>query len=119
MSPQEARRIVDSLAHGVDPESGEVLSGDSPLCSANVIRALFLASTALSDPAPAAAAKPRAPQPGKAGGPWSTEEAADLVAAFDAGTSIRELAEQHQRSPGGIRSRLVRLGRIAESSKTP
>lgn len=117
MSPQEARRIVDSLAHGIDPGSGEVLSADSPLCSADVIRALFVASTALSDPAPAATVKRRTSQPGKAGAPWSDEEAAELVAGFDAGVSIRYLAQKHQRSIGGIRARLVRIGRITTGAK--
>lgn len=117
MSPQEAQRIVHSLAHGIDPDSGEVLAGDSPLCSANVIRALFLASTALSDSKTTTASKRRAPQPGNAGSPWSDEEAAELAAGFDAGVSIRYLAERHQRSIGGIRARLVRLGRITEGTK--
>lgn len=120
MSPQEAQRIVHSLAHGIDPESGEVLSSDSPLCGANVIRALFLATTALGDLGAAAkAAKPRAPRPGKAGAPWTDEEDTELAASFDAGVSLRYLAEKHQRSIGGVRSRLVRLGRITEGAKAP
>lgn len=119
MTPQEAQLIVHSLARGVDPESGEILAGDSPLCSAHVIRALFLASTALGEAAPTTPAKPRAPQPSRAGAPWSDEEDAKLAAEFDTGVSIRYLAEQHQRSVGGIRTRLVRLGRINEGQKTP
>lgn len=116
MSPQEAHRIVDSLAHGVDPESGEVLSGDSPLCSAPVIRALFLASAALSDAGKARSGK-SANRPGKAGTPWTAEEDAELAAAFDGGAPVRELADKHQRSTGGIRSRLIHLGRISEGAQ--
>jgi hypothetical protein len=116
MSPQEAQRIVDSLAHGIDPESGEVLTGDSPLCSAPVIRALFLASTALSDLGKGRAGKSTG-RPGKAGTPWSADEDAELAAAFDSGTPVRELAGKHQRSTGGIRSRLVHLGRMTESAR--
>jgi hypothetical protein len=116
MSPQEAQRIVDSLAHGVDPESGEVLSGDSPLCSAPVIRALFLASTALTDAGKVRSGK-STNRPGKAGTPWTTEEDTELATAFDSGTPVRELADKHQRSTGGIRSRLIHLGRISESAQ--
>jgi hypothetical protein len=114
MSPQEARRIVDSLAHGVDPESGEVLSGVSPLCSAPVIRALFVASAALGD-VDKVRPRPSAKRPAQAGAPWTVAEDAELAAAFDGGATVRELAGKHQRSAGGIRSRWIHLGRITEA----
>ncbi|WP_398498826.1 GIY-YIG nuclease family protein [Variovorax sp.] len=44
--------------------------------------------------------------------PWSPEEAARLLSAFDDGRSIEEIATQHARTPGAILARLVRLGRI-------
>ena len=36
-----------------------------------------------------------------------------LGQAFDAGLSIAQLANEHQRSEGAIRSRLARLGKLA------
>lgn len=41
MSPQEAARILDLLAQGIDPESGELLPQDNVVHSPTVIRALF------------------------------------------------------------------------------
>ena len=55
-------------------------------------------------------------RPGKAGTPWTAEEDTELAAAFDEGAPARELASKHQRSTGGIRSRLIHLGRITESA---
>ncbi|AOZ50229.1 hypothetical protein [Chromobacterium vaccinii] len=47
MSPAEARSIVEALAIGVDPLSGELLSQHAVLRQPEVVRALFLASRAL------------------------------------------------------------------------
>jgi hypothetical protein len=48
MSPTEARHIIEALAQGVDPETGEVLPQDNGLQRPVVIRALFCASQALT-----------------------------------------------------------------------
>ncbi|ACV36796.1 conserved hypothetical protein [Candidatus Accumulibacter phosphatis] len=47
MSPLEAKRIVEALASGIDPETGEVLPAQSTFNSPQVIRALFVAGKAL------------------------------------------------------------------------
>ena len=50
ISPQEARKIVDALACGVDPETGELLDASAShaaLNSPRTVRALFLASRVL------------------------------------------------------------------------
>jgi hypothetical protein len=54
--------------------------------------------------------------PAQAGKPWSRAEDSELADAFDAGRSIRELAEDHARTEGAIRSRLVRLGKLTLDS---
>ncbi|UUZ74621.1 hypothetical protein LP414_19795 [Polaromonas sp. P1(28)-13] len=115
MSPLDAQKIIDALASGIDPETGEVVSDDSPLNNPHVIRALFLASKALS--ATIRRIESNDGRPGKAGKPWSDAEDKQLLQAFDSGTSIQELTNQHERSVGGISSRLVRLGRIKERSE--
>ena len=121
MSPLEAQQIVEALACGVDPETGEILAAQTfhaALNSPRTVRALFLPFRALGGalgrPARAATGEHR---PGKAGMPWSPEEDAQLLQSFDAGASVRQMAEQHERSRGGIASRLVRLGRIQERSE--
>jgi hypothetical protein len=112
MSPHDARELIDALARGIDPRTGAALQAPGPLDDPQVIRALFVASQLL-----AAAAKrvtPAPQRPGNAGKPWTAEEETLLAEAFDQGTSLRDLAQRHGRSPGGIAARLVRLGKIEE-----
>ena len=111
MTPEEAKQIIDVLASGVDPATGEVLPEDNALNSPHVIRALFIASKALERMA-AKPARPSAAAPGKAGKPWSEDEDQRLLAGFDAGTPVAALALAHERSSGAITSRLERLGRL-------
>lgn len=116
MTPAEAKQIIEVLAGGVDPATGEVLSDNSPLSSPPVIRALFIAAKALE--AMAKGARPVSAAPGNAGKSWAEDEDQRLLAAFDAGTPAAELARTHQRTTGAINSRLIRLGRLQPAGKT-
>lgn len=111
MTPEEAKQIIDVLASGIDPATGEVLPDDSALNGPHVIRALFIAAKALEQMA-ARSARPSATAPGKAGKPWSEEEDQRLLGSFDAGTPVAALALAHERTSGAITSRLIRLGRL-------
>jgi hypothetical protein len=108
MTPAQAQEIIKGLAGGLDASTGEVLPEGGPLSHPHVIRALFMAAQALEQ----AAAKAARPVPGNAGKPWSEEEDQRLMAAFDGGTSVAELARAHERSRGAITSRLMRFGRL-------
>ena len=119
MTPAEAKQIIEVLAGGVDPTTGEVLADDSPLSSPHVIRALFLAAKALELLAAAKPVRPVAAAPGNAGKPWTEDEDQRLVAAFDAGTPVATLAREHERTTGAINSRLIRLGRLQASKDPP
>jgi hypothetical protein len=44
MSPQQAKRIIEALANGIDPDTGEVLPGQSVFNNPQVVRSLFFAS---------------------------------------------------------------------------
>jgi hypothetical protein len=118
MTPAEAKQIIEVLAGGVDPATGEVLPDDSPLSSPHVIRALFIAVKALELMA-AKPTRPAAAAPGKAGKAWTEDEDQRLVAAFDAGTPVAALARTHERTTGAINSRLIRLGRLQVSHEDP
>jgi hypothetical protein len=111
MTPAEAKQIIEVLASGVDPNTGEVLAEDSTLNHPRVIRALFLATKALEL---TAAKPPRAASdlPAKAGKPWSEDEDQHLLAGFDSGLPVAALAQAHDRTTGAITSRLIRLGRL-------
>jgi hypothetical protein len=110
MKPTEALQIIEGLARGLDATTGEVLPDSSPLSQPHVIRALFMAARALEQ-GPGKPAR-KADPPGNAGKPWSDEEDQRLMAAFDGGTSVAELAKSHERSRGAITSRLMRQGRL-------
>lgn len=111
MTPHEARRVIDALADGLDPETGEILPQQSVLLKPAVLRALFVASRALEG-----ATLPRE-QPAQAGQPWTPEEDQRLLDAFDQGADLPALTASHARSKGGIASRLVHLGRIKERAE--
>jgi hypothetical protein len=111
MEKQAALHIVQALAQGVDPHSGETFPADSPYQHPDTVRALFQAVQALTG---TLTDRSRPPQnaPENAGKPWSEQEDQALAAAFDAGKAIPELAEHHRRSRVAIQARLVRLGKI-------
>ena len=115
MEKEAALKIIQQLANGVDPHTGEVFRADSPYQHPDTIRALFVALRALeaqpAAPKQRAAANENAPQ--NAGKPWSADEDKALASAFDAGKQIPELAVQHQRSRFAIETRLAKLGKIA------
>jgi hypothetical protein len=113
MEKAAALKIIQQLADGVDPQTGQAFRADSPYQHADTVRALFVALHALegqSAPKPRAAAGENAPS--NSGKPWSDDEDKALAAAFDAGGKIPELATQHQRSRFAIEARLAKLGKI-------
>jgi hypothetical protein len=111
MNPLEALTIVQSLADGIDPLSGEVFSRDNTYQDGRVIRALCQACRALEY----AAHRERRSRglPANAGKPWGEAEDSRLEADFDAGATTEELAKKHQRTRMAIQARLEKLGRIA------
>jgi hypothetical protein len=140
MDRTTALGILESLADGIHPATGQAMPADSPYQHADVIRALFHAVgvlRALSEPSsapagdvPAAsrtdlatsmpsgneaplspAAAPRR-GPGNSGKPWTTDEDEQLVAGFDAGQPIAALAQAHGRSKVAIEARLAKFGRV-------
>jgi hypothetical protein len=105
-----ARQIIDTLAQGIHPVTGEVMPEDSPYNAPPVIRALFAVSQAL-DASPATP-KPRRELPANAGKPWAPDEDAKLVAGFMAGAELRDIAHGLGRTVWAIEARLAKLGKI-------
>jgi hypothetical protein len=115
MELQNARQIIDTLAQGIHPVTGEAMPEDSPYNAPPVIRALFAVSQALDhgEPAPKPAVRVRAAAPVNAGKPWAEADDAVLVEGFDKGDDIKALADALGRTRFGIEQRLVKLGKIA------
>jgi len=110
MDPREAALILHALSDGADPHTGEPLPRGSPLSHPNTVRALRAAVAALESGPPRN--KPREP-PAQAGKAWDTAEEEILVREFEAGQTMAAIARAHGRTSGAIRSRLIRLGKIA------
>ncbi|MDP2240581.1 MAG: hypothetical protein Q8K18_10530 [Burkholderiales bacterium] len=123
MEREHTLRILNALAGGVDPATGEKFSADSPYQHPDTVRALFDAVRAIEGgraPAPAAAVehKPAAPPQSGAGSRWTSEEEQRLAAGFDSGKTVAELAKLHGRTHAGIEARLLKLGKIDASALT-
>ena len=97
-----AREIIRSLAEGIDPFTGEVLSKVSVYNKPDVIRALY---TILEESAP----KPLDPYR-NAGKPWTETEEDMLVKEYHAKMKVSDIAKEHGRTYGAIESRLEHLG---------
>jgi hypothetical protein len=116
METKVAREILQSLADGIDPTSGEVLEGRGPFNDPQVVRALYKAIQCLDkkvdNERKRGGRSPNPDAPPNAGKPWTAEEERVLIRAFNAGSSSADLAKTHQRTPGAIESRLEKLGLI-------
>ena len=110
MDQAQALAVVRSLANGVDPESGEVFPAESAYQRPMVVRALYEAAAALERLERFQRRKAQLPQ--KTGEPWTEEEDRKLLAAFDSGRALQELAAAHERTMGAVRARLLKYGRI-------
>jgi hypothetical protein len=126
MEREQALRILNALANGVHPATGEKFAADSPYQHPDTVRALFEAMRVVEGQATApttsastsaSARRPALPQSGS-GSRWTSEEEQRLASAFDAGRTVDELARAHGRSRAGIEARLVRLGKMDASAVT-
>jgi hypothetical protein len=111
MELQAARQIIDTLAQGIHPVTGEVMPEDSPYVAPPVIRALFAVSQALDGPS-IPAPKPRREVPANAGKAWLQEEDSKLESAFAAGIDVKQIADELGRTTWAIEARLVKLGKL-------
>jgi molybdopterin-guanine dinucleotide biosynthesis protein A len=114
MEKQHALKILNSLANGVHPATGEVFASDSPYQHPDTVRALFEAIRSIGD----AAAPAEQKKPSSTFIRWTQEEEERLIAGFDAGKSTPELARLHDRSRAAIEARLLKLGKIDVSALT-
>ena len=106
----KAARIIQALAGGTDPYTSGPLPGDSPLSHPDTVKALRAAAALRSGP-PRKKPRELPPQAGKA---WDTAEEEILVREFEGCETMAAIARAHGRTPGAIKVRLIRLGKIAD-----
>jgi hypothetical protein len=107
-----ATRVLEALlgANAVAP-SGDAPVAPSGIARADLVEALHEALCALHERDRARERRDRLPA--NVGKPWTAEHDAALLAAFDAGTPLDEIAARLQRTRVGVRTRLERHGRLA------
>lgn len=114
MTIAEASRIVDALARGLDPDTGENIEDGHILRRPSVILALRAASKSIAFIQQRDEESESGPR--NAGRAWTEPEDRRLLQEFDGGESLEGLALLHDRSAAGIAARLVRLHRISSRS---
>ena len=110
MDDIKAADILKALAAGLDPAQRGALTDVATLQTPDVVRALVLAADALESRT--RQHRRQASLPRHAGKPWSQEEDARLLEAFDGGATVEQLTAQHERTRAGIEARLVKHGRL-------
>jgi hypothetical protein len=115
MQEQRARKILQALVQGINPTTGEELSGETVLQQADVLRALLAGVTALEQVS--VRAQRRAQLPGNVGRTWTADEERALVAAHQSGDSLQAIAVKHGRTLRAIEARLERLGLLTAEQR--
>ena len=116
MQIHAALPIVQALADGVNPVTGEAYPDQSPYAEPRTLRALYSAVDLMQKEIERE--KRRERLPANFGKPWSEGEDRTLIAEFDAGITMPDMARKHARTHSSIRLRLEKLGKI-EPSATP
>ncbi|MEA3356808.1 MAG: hypothetical protein U9Q23_05715 [Candidatus Bipolaricaulota bacterium] len=120
MEITKAKKIVEALANGIDPITGEVFPKDSPYNHPDIIRALFSIlhkfqniksknKRSLEDKQRENIENGR---PRNAGLPWNDRMKEDLAIGFKAGVSVDQLAGKLERTRGAIIAELKKQGLI-------
>jgi hypothetical protein len=122
MQREQTLKILNALASGVHPSTGEVFGADSPYQHPDTVRALFEAVRMIEGSPPAREGqnpeRRAGEMPANTFVRWTTEEEERLAAAFDAGKTSAELAKLHNRSRAAIEARLLKMGKIDVSALT-
>ena len=105
MQSAQALAVIRSLANGIDPESGGVFPPQSVYQRPQVVRALYEAASALERVERFERRKTELPA--KTGQPWTEEDDRKLLAAFDSGRGLQDLAAAHERTGAGAVYRAV------------
>lgn len=121
MTYEEARTIIEKLAGGIDPVSGNPIPEDSPYNQPVVIRALYeLLQSTRNNSKPRKSIEERRAEnrrngrPQNAGLPWDDISRQEVTRQFNDGLSIDKIAQGAERTTGAIIAELKRQGIITE-----
>ena len=111
---------LEVLANGIDPETGEQFSDNSPYNNPQVIRALFTVISAFKLPKGKKSPEQKQEEnrlkglPQNAGLPWTDNGRNELAKCFNEGAPPPQLAQIHQRTSGAIIAELKKQGLIED-----
>ena len=108
MDITRAKEIIELLADGVNPLTGEVLSDDDCCNQVEVVRALHTVLCHLSTK------NLQKELPKNAGKPWTKEDDKKLQELYSSGMTKQDICIEFNRSFGSITSRLKKLGLVSE-----
>ena len=115
MELTESRSIVQTLAQGIHPTTGEVFPPDSPYNDPDVIRALFsMLDVVKQARRPKRSLEERRAEnlergrPANTGLPWTEDDRTLVRSEFLGGTTIENLAAKLQRSTAAIVAEVLR-----------
>ena len=103
MDARYACELLESLADGVNPITGEILSDDDSCNQPDIIRALHKAVAVLKEKNTAKRL------PANAGKPWLPEDEEKLKLMFENGCSKKDICAYFKRTEGAIAARLFQL----------
>jgi len=118
-------KIIEALANGINPLTGEVLPEESLYNSPEIIRALFSTLDLIKHPPKK---QPKVKKtleqkqaenlenglPKNAGLPWTEEQKNNVAEQFESGKLVSILANEFGRTNGSINSELKKQGLIEE-----
>lgn len=105
-----AKELLEMLADGVNPITGEVLSDIDSCNQPDVIRALHVAVMQLEKTEKANKRMNSLPE--NAGKPWTPEDDKRLAQMFEERMPKKDICSSFKRTEGAVSARLVRLGLI-------
>lgn len=105
MDISRAKEIIEALAEGIDPTTGEVLPDDHVCNKGEVVRAFYDVIETFDK-------KQKKNLPENAGQPWTEKDESLLKEMYSNGDSKSDICRTLKRSVTEVAARLVRLGII-------
>lgn len=105
MDINRAKEIIEALAEGIDPTTGELLPEDHVCNKGEVVRAFYSVLETLDK-------KRKESMPENAGKTWTKKDEDLLKAMYLNGSSKSEICRALKRTVTGVAARLVHLGVI-------
>lgn len=109
MEMKRVMDIIQGLADGINPYTGEVMERDSVFQHPDTARALYSALEVLHNELSKIDRKKALPE--NTGKQWTTEDDTLILQEYENGVPIKEIAKKVLRTSGGVETRLFSLGK--------